>query len=47
MRIRLERFSWLGNRPIVTEFEGTKEEFEMIRELGLIENKELKKKNTT
>ena len=44
MRIKLERFAWLGNRPLVTEFEGTSEEFKMLREIGFIENNELKYK---
>ncbi len=44
MKIKLERFAWFGNRPIVTEFEGTSEEFGMLREIHLIEGKELKKK---
>ncbi|KKN67334.1 hypothetical protein LCGC14_0461980 [marine sediment metagenome] len=44
MKIKLERFAWFGNRPVVTEFEGTQEEFDMLREIGFVESKELKKK---
>ena len=37
MKIKLERFAWFGNRPIVTEFEGTQEEFDMLREIGFVD----------
>jgi len=44
MIIKLERFAWLGNRPVATEFEGTKEEFEFLQNIYFIEGKKLKKK---
>ena len=44
MKIKIERFAWTGNKPVVTEFEGTKEEFEFLQSIYYIDNKNLTKK---
>lgn len=36
MKIKIEYFKWLDNKPIITEFEGTKEEFNMLLKIGYI-----------
>ena len=47
MKIKLERFSWTGNNPVVTEFEGTIEEFEFLQKIYFIDNNKLMKKVLT
>jgi len=36
MRLRIEYFKWVDNKPLVTEFEGTIEEFQMLLNKGYI-----------
>lgn len=36
MKIKLEYFKWFDNKPLITEFEGTKKEFEMLFNKGYI-----------
>lgn len=36
MKIKIEHFKWFDNKPLITEFEGTKEEFEMLLTKGYV-----------
>ena len=45
MKIKLECFKWFENKPIVTEFEGTYEEFKKLKEDGYIIREEVEEGN--
>jgi len=36
MKIKIEHFKWFDNKPLITEFEGTIEEFEMLLKKGYV-----------
>jgi hypothetical protein len=42
MRIKIEHFKWFDNKPLITEFEGTTEEFEMLLNKGYVIPKDAK-----
>ncbi len=36
MKIKLEYFKWLKNKPVITRFEGTMKEFESLLKKGYV-----------
>ena len=37
MKIKLEYFKWMENKPVMTEFEGTLEEFKKVMDFRIIQ----------